>query len=196
MAIAAINRTPCRQSGVAMLETLVTLTILLVGLLGLVGLQTRVHQAQFDSYQRTQALLLLSDMVERIRANPYAAACYAISGSGGTPYLGSGFAGPATCSAAAGTTETRQLAIDGMNDWDALLKGAAETTGGVQQGAMIGARGCISFDAATNLYTVAVSWQGINDTSAPTVSCANGVYGRETLRRTVSATVRIPRMLS
>jgi type IV pilus assembly protein PilV len=199
MVIAAFERLPRVQRGVAMLETLVTLMILLVGLLGLVGLQSRVHQSQFESYQRTQALLLLNDMVERIRTNPYAASCYAITGAGGAPYLGAdgpGYNGAAVCDLATGTAETRQLAVRGMNEWDALLKGAAETTSATQKGAMVGARGCVSFDAGAGVYTVAVAWQGFSDTAAPQVDCANGLYGRDTQRRVVSTTLRIAKLLN
>ena len=65
-------------------------------------------------------------------------------------------------------------------------------------GAMVGARGCISYAAGTEMenppgtpisgtgvYTVAVAWQGTNDTFAPTVGCGNGLYGSETRRRVV-----------
>jgi type IV pilus assembly protein PilV len=199
MVTAAFERSPRAQRGVAMLETLLTLAILVVGLLGLVGLQSRVHQAQYESYQRTQALLLLDDMVDRIRTNPYAAQCYAITGGGGAPYFGAdgaGHNGAAVCDLAAGTTETRALAVRGMNEWDALLKGATESTAGTLRGAMLGARGCVSFDAVTEVYTVSVAWQGFGDTAAPGVDCGNGLYGRETQRRVVSATLRIAKLLN
>ena len=52
-----------------MIEVLITFVVLLVGLLGLIGLQARTQQAELESYQRGQALVLLQDMVDRMNAN-------------------------------------------------------------------------------------------------------------------------------
>jgi len=190
---------PARQAGIAMMESLMAMTILLVGLLGVVGLQAKTHTSHFEAYQRAQALLLLDDMVNRIRSNRYAAACYAVTGAGGVPYLGSNGAdhrGNTDCTAIVGTVQTRTIAERGMADWDQLLQGAAEIEGGANRGAMIGARGCVSYDAATDRYTVVVAWQGMVPTFAPAVDCANGLYGPDTRRRVVTTTVRIAALAS
>jgi len=183
------------QSGVAMMESMMSMVVLLVGLLGIVGLQAKTQTSNFEAYQRAQALLLLDDIVSRITANRYAAPCYAVTnGAGGLPYLGTdgaGHRGNTICTAITGTAQTRSIAERGMDDWDALLKGAAEIQGGVSSGAMIGARGCVSFDAVTDTYTVVVVWQGMVPTMAPAVDCANGLYGPDTQRRAVSTTIRI-----
>ncbi len=52
-----------------MIEVLVTLVVLALGLLGVVGLQARGQQAELESYQRGQALVLLQDMVDRMNTN-------------------------------------------------------------------------------------------------------------------------------
>lgn len=179
-----------------MMESLTAMLVLLVGLLGIVSLQAKTQTSHFEAYQRAQALLLLDDMVSRITANRYAAPCYAVTGiaTGGTPYLGTagaGHRGNTTCTAVAGTIQTRTIAERGMSDWDTLLQGAAEIDGGVNAGAMIGARGCVSYDALTDLYTVTVVWQGMVPTMAPVVDCANGLYGPDTQRRAVTTTLRI-----
>lgn len=183
------------QAGIAMMESMMSMAVLLVGLLGIVGLQAKTQTSQFEAYQRAQALLLLDDMVSRITSNRYAAECYAVTnGAGGEPYLGTdgvGYRGNTTCTAVVGTTQTRAIAERGMAEWDDLLKGAAEIEGGVNNGAMIGARGCVSYDALTDTYTVVVAWQGMVPTMAPAVDCANGLYGPDTQRRAVSTTVRI-----
>ena len=183
-----------RQSGVAMMESLMAMTILLVGLLGVAGLQAKTHTANFEAYQRAQAMLLLDDMVNRIRSNRYAAACYAVTGAAGTPYLGSlgpDHRGNTDCTAVVGTVQTRAIAERGMADWNVLLQGATENEGGNNRGAMIGARGCVTYDAVTDRFTVTVAWQGIVPTFAPAVNCANGHYGPETQRRVVTTTFRI-----
>ncbi|HEY5930591.1 MAG TPA: type IV pilus modification protein PilV [Burkholderiales bacterium] len=184
-----------RQCGMAMLEALIAMVVLLIGLLGIVGLQAKTHTLNFEAYQRGQALLLLDDMANRIKANRYAAPCYAFSQTDGRPYLGTdgpNHKGDASCSAVAGTTQSRAIAESGMGEWNLLLQGANETAGGENRGAMIGARGCVTFDAATGLYTVIVTWQGMSATMAPAVACANGMYGTETRRRAVRTTLRIP----
>src|SRR5688572_7021458 len=59
----------CRPAGFTMLEVLISLLIAVLGLLGLIGLQTQAQISEFESYQRSQALILVSDMVERITFN-------------------------------------------------------------------------------------------------------------------------------
>jgi len=61
---------PARRAsaGFTLIEILVALVILLVGLLGLVGLQAKGQQAEMESYQRTQALVLLQDLADRMNA--------------------------------------------------------------------------------------------------------------------------------
>ena len=57
---------PARLRGFTMLEVLISLLLVVLGLLGLLGLQTQAQVAEFESYQRSQALVLVSDMAERI----------------------------------------------------------------------------------------------------------------------------------
>ena len=64
------------QSGFTMIEVLVTLVILLIGLLGLAALQSRAQVLETESYQRTQALVLLRDIAGRVSANRISAASY------------------------------------------------------------------------------------------------------------------------
>ncbi len=180
-----------KNYGFSMLEVLVSLIILMTGLLGLAGLQMRAHQGELESYQRVQALVILQDMVNRINANRSIASCYAITSTNGTPYFGHGYTGTPTCTA--GTLEQQVLAVQDMTDWDALLKGSAETSGSNKVGAMIGARGCISYDATSKIYLITVAWQGKVATIAPPsgLTCATGAYGDETLRRATSLTLQV-----
>ena len=67
---------PARLGGFSMIEVLVSLLIIVFGLLGLAGLQVRIQQAEFESYQRAQALVLLQDIVERIHLNRNTATCF------------------------------------------------------------------------------------------------------------------------
>lgn len=198
-----------RQSGFSMIEVLVTLVILLVGLLGLAGLMVQSQRSEMESYQRVQAVVLLQDMYGRLNANRKVASCYALTNtaSNGTPYLGTGGIAAPVC--AAGSAAQNAQAQQDMTDWSSLLSGAGESLAGSNVGAMVGARGCISYDAATELkdvnlvavagtgiYTIAVAWQGLGDTFAPSTStspamnCGKNLYGTETKRRVVSLTLR------
>ncbi|TXT23419.1 MAG: type IV pilus assembly protein PilV [Gallionellaceae bacterium] len=197
-----------KQSGMGMIEVLVTLVILLVGLLGLAGLMTQAQRSEMESYQRVQALILLQDMVSRLNTNREVTGYRAIR-AGAT-------ASGVDC---AGTT----IAQQDVCEWHNALLGSAETASGVGNiGAMIGARGCIDYDADSQrsntsgqavgtvldgatvttavgaaipnsgTYTVSVAWQGLGETAAPPVSlgCGKDQYGNEAQRRVVSEPVR------
>jgi type IV pilus assembly protein PilV len=185
-----------RQTGLTLVEVLVSMVILLVGLLGLAALMAASEKAETESYQRAQALLLLQDMVGRINANRAVAICYAITDdpATGTPYMGTGAdVSSLTCGLGSVTANTR--AIQDLTEWSNLLAGAGETSaGGGDVGAMVGARGCITADdVANSVYTVSIAWQGLTQTKAPdaTLTCATDLYGDEKLRRVVSIPVRI-----
>lgn len=60
------------QKGVTLIEVLVTLLVTTVGLLGLAALQLNAMQATVDSSQRSQAVWLMQDLIERMRASPRA----------------------------------------------------------------------------------------------------------------------------
>jgi len=176
------------QSGFLMIEVLITMFILVLGLLGVVGLQARAQQAENESYQRSQALILLRDMADRLNANRNNAAAYVTT----TP-LGTGN-DLTVCAAPGNTMEIDKCA------WSAALIGAAETTGTCNTstgancvGAMIGARGCITKDATANIYLIEVAWQGLAPTAAPpaSVTCGQNLYGAEELRRAVTTVVQI-----
>ena len=203
-----------RQTGFTMIEVLVSLLIIVLGLLGLAGLQTRLQQAEFESYQRSQALVLLYDGVDRVNYNRETAikgvggiSCFAITNTAaGTAYYGTGSSALPACGTSVNAA-FNTLADTAMAEWDNMLKGAAETKNAVSAGAIAGARGCISYAAGselldpagavlegTGIYTVAVAWQGTGDTFQPTVNCANNLYGAETRRRVVSTTFRMPKL--
>ena len=198
-----VESIPAGRAGFSMIEVLVALMIVVLGLLGLAGLQVRMQQAEFESYQRAQALVLLQDMVDRINIHRTTKTCFAITtNADGTPYMGMGSTVVPACSAS--TTPDNTEANTALTEWHSLLLGAGETSGGASVGAMVGARGCISYAAGTEvpeasgapiagtgIYTIAVSWQGNLDTFTPTVSCGNNLYGADTRRRTVSTTLRI-----
>ena len=173
-----------------MIEVLVTLVILLTGLLGLAGMLTQSQKAELESYQRAQALILLQDMVERINTNRKVAACYGISVNPVADFLGNGALTPVACTS--GTAGQNTRVQEDLTAWNNALLGAAETRGGAQVGAMIGARGCIQqTDATNNIYLISVAWQGLSTTFSPIATCAQNQYGNDAQRRVVTASLRI-----
>lgn len=176
-----------QAAGFSLIEILVTIVILVIGLLGLVAMIGQSQRAEMESYQRAQALLLLQDMVSRINANRTNAGCYAVTNAAsGAPYFGVGSSLTPTCSL--GSVNAYTMAIQDMTTWNNLLIGSSESLSSTSVGAMPGARGCVSFDSATNIYLVSIAWQGIAPTSAPpaALTCATGLYGSELQRRVVS----------
>ncbi len=168
------------QSGATMMEVLVAILVVVIGLLGLAGLQARINLSEMEAFQRAQALVLLQDMVDRINANKKNAATYITVTPEGT---GNSIT---DCSA------LFDAAFD-LCQWNNTLLGAAEATGGVKQGAMIGARGCVDQVTATMpaQYVVSVVWQGINPTVVPNTACGRGQYGADNTRRAVTANVLV-----
>jgi type IV pilus assembly protein PilV len=185
------HRLAQRQNGFLMIEVLITMFVLLIGLLGVVGLQARAQQAENESYQRSQALILLRDMVDRMNANRVNAAAY-LTGTSGSNVMGKGSG--KNCSAPTTTADIDLCA------WSAALVGASESIGGACNvvtgqncaGTMIDARGCIT-NPATNIYLIQVVWQGLSPTDKPpaSVACGSGSYGAEEQRRAVTSIVQI-----
>jgi len=203
------HRTPhtarSAAGGFSLIEVLVAILIVVVGLLGLAGLQARAQVAELESYQRAQALVLLYDMMDRMNNNRATARCFAATTA--TTFYGD-LINPVALSCSVSTPTNNALAVDSMTGWHNLLSGSAELkgAGASRVGAMVGARGCVTYNAATEYldatgggaisgtgeYTLAVSWQGMADTFQPLKTCGGATeYGAETRRRTVWATMRI-----
>lgn len=160
--------------GFSLIEVLITLVILMFGLLGLAGLQGRALTSQMESYQRSQALVLIKDMEDRLNANRANSASYV--------------ANPVP---AAATTCTGTMAQMDLCEWKKALNGSAE---GLSSGAMIGATACIYeiSSVAPKQYLIAVAWQGLTRTVVPAVNCGQGTFGGDdALRRVITMPVTI-----
>ena len=164
------------QRGAAMIEVLIAMLVIAFGSLGFVALQSQTALSQVEGYQRSQALILLNDISERISLNRASAASYVGTNIGTT--------NPGNCA-----TLTPQAAVD-ICEWSLLIQGAAEVNGTAKLGAMIGARGCITVTGA-NEYLISIAWQGVRASGAPANTCGQNQYTDENSRRTVSTVVRI-----
>lgn len=169
-----------------MVEVLVSMVILAFGLLSLIVLHGRLHVLQAESYQRSQALILLGDIANRIQLNRNDADAYVTMAP-----LGTG----APCPAGIATRAEADL-----SEWCAVLTGGGETLNAAQVGAMVGGRACIE-NVAAGEYLVTVAWQGMAPLSAPAagLGCAANLYDGpagspcqdDLCRRVVTTLVRI-----
>ncbi len=106
--------------GFMLVEVLVTIVIFTVGLLGVIGLRTLALSSSHLSSLRTEATVLVTDMVERMRAN-----LPAVNGTGGigtyavlAPTTNACRAVYATALEPAPTDCTpEELAADDLQDW-------------------------------------------------------------------------------
>lgn len=181
-----------KNAGSSMIEVLITIIILVIGLLGLAGLQAKALTVQMETYQRSQALILLQDMESRIDANRKNATAYL---TGAAP-RGTGFNGSVVLDCTALTGSGLDLC-----EWHNALLGASEAKGAAKVGAMIGARGCITqtvapVTGAPSQYLIAVAWQGLNSTAIPTITCGQNQYGaNDALRRVIAIPINIADLL-
>jgi type IV pilus assembly protein PilV len=185
-----------RCNGFTLLEVLITIVILAFGLLGVAGLQSKYLAAEMESYQRSQALVLLNDFANRVLANRPEATVV----TGVVPYvtgtaLGTGDSPQATCPAS-------PISSRDKCEWSKALLGAAELSGttvsaATKIGAMAGARGCVELTGSTPpTYRVSVAWQGLTTTKVPDLTCGKDAYGTDDgFRRVVSYQIVIPTLI-
>ncbi len=176
-----------------MIEVLVTIVIVAFGLLGMAGLQVRLQVSEMESYQRSQALLLLNDMANRISVNRTAAVAETYLVAAGSP-LGAGMDCPTT---------TLTVVQRDLGEWCNALQGAGTMDAGARVGVMVGGRGCV--ESVGGDFLVTVAWQGLTPIAAPPASVAcgatryNGATGsscvNDLCRRTVTTLVRIATLL-
>lgn len=165
------------QKGVALIEALIAMLIVAFGVLGLVGLQAKTTVINLEGYQRSQALILVNDMAERINLNR----------ANALSYIGDnlGVSDPGTC-----PTDASMIAQKDLCEWAKLIRGAAEIQDGVKVGAVLNARGCIT-SPATNQYLIALAWQGMQASAAPVNACGKNAFSSEDMRRVVTVVVQI-----
>ena len=91
-----------------LIEVLIAMVIMSVGMLGIAGLYVTSMQAGRTSILRHNAVTLAGDVADRIRANPRAAAAYALADTGV----------PSTCVAAATNCTRDEMAANDIYLWN------------------------------------------------------------------------------
>jgi type IV pilus assembly protein PilV len=165
-------------SGFTLIEVLISLVILAFGMLALARAMAGATLDELESYQRSQAMVISQEIVERINANRKQA----------IQYVGEYVAPQA---AADCTVEATVLARD-QCEFRNRLMGADTLDAGRAMGSAIAARACITETApGSNQYVVAIAWQGLKSTAAPDSVCGENSFDREENRRVFSTVLRI-----
>lgn len=168
-------KTRSTHKGSALIEAMISVVIAAFGMLGYLGLQARTAVTNLEGYQRSQALVLVSDIAQRINLNRANAAGYVVANVG--------VADPGTCPA-------EPVIERDLCEWGQLIRGSAEQVGGSKLGAVTAARGCIEA-LGDSTYRISLVWSGFQATGPTPLACGRNQYTDENLRRGASVIVRI-----
>ena len=182
------------SAGFALVESMVTIVVIAFGLLGVAGLVSRSFVSETEANQRTQAALLLQDMVARIEANRANVATYVTGDAGITGYVDVGGV-PTLISC----DPTATLVERDRCEWGQKLAGADERIDARSASMLLGAIGCVyEIDAFNRVYAVSVAWQGAGEGATPSADlayapagCGRNLYGTEAQRRLMTTQLRI-----
>ncbi len=153
-----LSHLPSKNGGAGLIEVLIALLVIGIGILGLVGLQASAKRTGLEAIQRSTAVYLAQDIIERMRNNRDEL----YNGSYTVLNIGDGsLADPDDCLEADPCT-TAQIAAHDLWDWEQRIDGATE--GG--RGGLVDPRACINFDGA-GFVTVAIAWRGYNPGGNP-----------------------------
>lgn len=103
---------PRHQSGIGLVEILVSLLVLAIGILGFAGLQLRALNSTGESHYRSQAMAIAQDLTERVAVNNLVPARYANPNNWPTSPVKTG-ALPQSCVGAGNNCSANNIA-----DWD------------------------------------------------------------------------------
>ena len=135
--------------GLVLIEVLVAATVVTIAAVGMTYLQIYTLQANRAALERTQALNLLDDISERIRANPQAwssaSSSYAFDSA-------TNATSTASCSNTTGCTPAQMASTD-VAQWRSTLSSV------LPQGSLTtNQMGTISYNATTLTHSILIQW--------------------------------------
>jgi type IV pilus assembly protein PilV len=133
---------PGQQEGLTLTEILVAVVVLSIGLLGMAGIQMKGLRGSHNTFLRSQATALATDLAERIRANP-SGITLAVSSTTNTNYGMVSFdettdcsTVPTRCDSINGTAATTSCTAAEIAEYDIYTwmcgEGPSDTTNGVR----------------------------------------------------------------
>jgi len=147
------------STGFSMVEALIAVLIVAIGLMGVASLIIESLKNGHGALLRTQAVNLVSDMQERIRANPLAGDAYECAQySSGPALLG---CAPTESMPAAVSCTSRELAEDDLAEWQRAVRRALPL--GMKDSCAADVRYAAGDATRPARYTVSVSWQQRNE---------------------------------
>ena len=186
---------PRNVRGATLIEVLIAVLVLAVGILGLMGLQINGKRTTYEALQRSAAVSLAQDMMNRMRANPNVGSASFLNDNYDTgSYSGDGVGGGQVsapgkdCAAAGANCNQTELAAYDLANWEAQLDDAVTSSG------LVNPTGCIDVDTSVangSLITVMLAWESRVDLDQAqlvarmpaALECGNGKYGTDDVRR-------------
>ncbi len=171
-----------RQQGFTLLEVMIAVLVFAIGMLTTASLQLTSKRANYESLQRTTASHLAFDMLERIRANTGALNTYT---GGAQLILGGGTRGaePAPdCDSVADACTSADVALHDLWQWEQMIDGATEISGGVATGGLVSPTACVRGPAGggAGTFSIAIAWRGVAELENPAADACGagtGLYG-------------------
>ncbi len=162
--------------GFTLIEVLVSVFILSIGTLSVGAMQLATKRSNFESVQRTTAVVLANEIIERMRSNSGALPTYTDNGTGRT--LSGSTMSAVDCTGAA-VCDAVNLALYDLYQWEQALNGVAESSGAVMTGGLSAPTACINIPAggADGFVNVAIAWRGMTRLSDPVTDNCGGATG-------------------
>ncbi len=157
-------------AGFSLIESLIAVMVFSFGALGIAGLQNVSMQSGYEAVQRTQAVYLANDIIERMRNNASELDAYDNGDDTHWQVVGGEVLRTPSQDCEANVCSTAELAAFDLWAWEQAIDGAAVTqaaTGSV--GGLANPTGCIR-QSGNGRIEVAIAWLGRRELSNPGVA--------------------------
>lgn len=161
MSAVTIGSPPRRQSGVSLIEVMVSVLILSIGLLGVAAMQATALRNGQSSLERSQAVVQSYSILDAIRADRDNVASYVTTKR------------CASTAAPSGATPEQTAANGQLNDWIASLKSSMGAAGDTTT--------CGTVSCTGNVCTVTVEWDDSRGKAVSTAANADGSNARRSV---------------
>ena len=164
-----------------MFESLVATLVFAFGAIGVTGMQNLSMQSTMEAMQRTQAVFLTNNMIERMRNNSSVLGDYDASGNTVWTIVGNGSIDQEpTPNCRQATCNPTQLAAHDLWGWEQAVDGAAVTRQNVGNvGGLVDPTACIRHTGSGSI-ELAIAWRGKREkinASLGTGCTVDGRYG-------------------